>query len=363
MNWVSVTMAAFALLGAADRILGNKFGLGKEFEKGFMLLGTMALSMIGMIIISPVIARFLAPVLQVLYNTFGIDPSMIPASLFANDMGGAALAKSVAQNEQVGMFNALVVSSMMGCTVSFTIPYALASLNKDKHKQLILGLLCGIITIPVGCFAAGLIADIPFGLRILNLLPLLIFSLLLAAALLLFPNASIKVFSVVGGFIKILITIGLGLGILKFLTGLEPIKGIADVNEAALICVNAAIVMSGAFPMLHILSKVLARPMEALGRRLKISDHAALGFVATLANNVTTFEMMNTMDAKGVVLNAAFAVSASFTVADHLAFTLAFDAAYLPHMVLGKLVSGLSAVIFAVMIYKRMAASVTMHSA
>lgn len=36
MSFMSKLALAFALLGALDRMLGNRFGLGKEFEKGFM---------------------------------------------------------------------------------------------------------------------------------------------------------------------------------------------------------------------------------------------------------------------------------------------------------------------------------------
>ena len=76
----------FALLGALDRVLGNKFGVGEEFEQGFMLLGTMALSMIGMIVISPLIADLRMPVADFFHETLHIDPSIMPASLFANDI-------------------------------------------------------------------------------------------------------------------------------------------------------------------------------------------------------------------------------------------------------------------------------------
>ena len=61
MNALSLVMLSFAMLGALDRILGNKFGLGKEFERGFNLLGPMALSMIGMIVIAPAIGVWLEP--------------------------------------------------------------------------------------------------------------------------------------------------------------------------------------------------------------------------------------------------------------------------------------------------------------
>ena len=45
-------MGVFALFGALDRIFGNRLGLGKEFEKGFHLFGTIALSMIGILVLS-----------------------------------------------------------------------------------------------------------------------------------------------------------------------------------------------------------------------------------------------------------------------------------------------------------------------
>ena len=160
MNYVTLVMVVFSLLGALDRIFGNRFGPGKEFERGLMLLGTMALSMIGMLVLSPVLAQLLQPFLQSMARVVPIDPSIIPASLFANDMGGAPLSVEVAGNAQIGSFNAMVVSSMMGCTISFTIPFALGMVEKEQKRGVLIGLLCGIVTIPVGCFLAGLVAGI-----------------------------------------------------------------------------------------------------------------------------------------------------------------------------------------------------------
>ena len=55
-------MAAFAALGAVDRILGNRFGLGKEFEEGILAMGALALAMLGIITLAPVVANLLRPV-------------------------------------------------------------------------------------------------------------------------------------------------------------------------------------------------------------------------------------------------------------------------------------------------------------
>ena len=52
-------MAVGAVLGGLDRIAGNRFGLGKRFEEGFNLLGPTALSMAGIICLTPFLSRFL----------------------------------------------------------------------------------------------------------------------------------------------------------------------------------------------------------------------------------------------------------------------------------------------------------------
>ena len=353
MNIVAIIMLVFAGIGALDRIIGNKLGVGKEFEKGIKLIGELVLSMLGMIILAPALATLLAPFFNFVYNSLGIEPSILPAILFANDMGGAPLAKEIAQNADLGMFNGMVVASMMGATTSFTIPMALGCLKKEKHPDLMLGLLCGIVTIPVGCFVGGLICRIPILPLLLDLLPLIIFSALTAIGLWLIPKICIRIFTVLGYLIKIMVTVGLVLGLIELLLGVKPIESTGNAIDAAYICLNAAAVLSGALPLLFLLSKALAKPMGALGNRLKINGQSTLGFVSTLASNVPTFEIMNEMDQKGTILNSAFAVSASFLLADHLAFTLAFDQSYLLPMMVAKIISGLLAFLFAILIYKR----------
>ena len=64
-------------------------------------------------------------------------------------------------------------------------------------------------------------------------------------------------------------------------------------------------------------------------------------------------ENMKDMDSKGIVLNSAFAISAAFTFAGHLAFTLAFDSNYIFPVIIGKLVAGITSLFVATIIYKR----------
>ena len=347
--WV---MAFGAILGGLDRIIGNKFGLGKEFEKGFMLLGVMALSMIGMIVVSPFLAELLAPAFDAFYRIFRIDPSIIPASLFANDMGGAPLAESIAKSEALGGFNGLVVSSMMGCTISFTVPVALTVVEKSHHKDMLTGFLCGIVTIPLGCFVAGLFCSIPVLSLLFNLLPLFLFAGIVAVGLFFCPNICVKIFEWLGLFMKALITVGLVLSIIEYLAKIEIVPSFASLEEAGMICLNASAVMSGAFPLLFLLGKLLTRPLRYASQKLGINETSALGFVSTLATSMTTFEMIGKMDRKGTVYNSAFLISAAFTFAGHLAFTMAFNADFVFPVILGKLVAGALSLLVAYFLYK-----------
>ena len=120
-----------------------------------------------------------------------------------------------------------------------------------------------------------------------------------------------------------------------------------------MVCLGASIVMSGAFPLIHIVSKLLQKPFERLGNSLGINSVSAVGFMSSLATNATTFGMMNQMDKKGAMLNSAFAMAGAFTFAGHLAYTMAKDTDYILPMIVGKLVAGITSVAVAVFIYKR----------
>ncbi len=353
MSVLTIVILLFLCLGAIDYLIGNKFGLGAEFERGFKLLGTMALSMIGMIVIAPWIASTISPVFDWIYEILHIDPSIIPASLFANDMGGAPLAIEVTKNPEVGRFNALVVSSMMGATMSFTIPIALQMVAQKQHNMLAYGLLCGIATIPAGCIFAGFICGISIGVLMVDILPLLILAVVIGTGLILIPDFCVKAFKVLGFIMKLLIMLGLIIGVVNFLAKEELLRGMGTLEDGVMICINASVVMSGMFPLLYLVTKLMKKPLKRLGKITKMNDAGMMGMVSSLATNITAFGNMSSMDSKGVMLNSAFAVSGAFTFAAHLAFTMAFDANYLLPVIAGKLFAGLLAVVLANLVFKR----------
>lgn len=369
MTVLIILVLLFSTLAAVDYVLGNKLGIGGEFERAFKLFAAMALSMIGMLVLAPLIAELLNPVLGFMSETLGLDPSILPAMLLANDMGGAPLAEQVASDPAIGMFNGLVVSSMMGCTVSFTIPFALGLVKKENHRELCFGLLCGVVTIPVGCLVSGIICSIPIVALLLNLLPLVIFSAIIAVALIFLPEVCVKVFKIFGFVINAVIILGLMMGIYNFLipriTPMElfgnsidlPLIPIIDTLESgAMVCLNASVVMTGMFPLVTLASRLLKKPLNAIGNKVGIDEKSTLGVVASLATSATTFGMMNDMNKKGMMINSAFAVSGAFTFCSHMAFTMAYEGgeAYLLPMIVGKLVSGACAILLAFLLYDKL---------
>ncbi len=353
MDVLSIVFFAFAVLGAIDYVLGNKFGIGKEFERGFMLLGSMSLSMIGMIVLAPALAEWMTPILRFTADVLHLDPSVIPASLFANDMGGAPLAIQVASTPEMGLFNGLIVAAMMGVIISFTVPFALGVVKKEQHGLLFLGLLCGVVAVPFGCLVSGLTLGLSLGALLLDLLLPFLLAAAIAVGLVLRPALCVKIFRVVGLFIKALVVVGLVLGIAEFVFDITLIESLAPVEEGAMICFNASVTLCGAFPLIAVLSHLLRKPLRALGRHVGINETSALGLVANLASNSTVFGMMHKMDDKGVVLNAAFAASAAFVFGSHLAFTKAIDPSYIGAMILAKIVAGVLSLVLATIVYKR----------
>lgn len=350
MELFKTAVAAAAILGLLDMLIGNRFHLGEEFERGFKLWGSLALSMIGMILLAPWIAQIAAPLFGWIAAHTPFDPSVLPASLLAGDMGGTVLCMQVARDEALGRFNGVVVASMMGCTVSFTLPFSLGAVKKEQQTELCQGILCGVVTVPVGCFSAGLMMGLPLGTLVTDLIPLLLLAALIAIGLVKAPRLCTALFKVISTVIRAMILTGLAIGILQFIPGIRILENPQGYEEAAMICVNAATVLAGMFPMFALISRLLKKPLDRLAGTMKINSAASVGLLSNLLTNIAPLDTMDRMDSRGAVINSAFAVSAAFVFGDHLSYTMAVCEDMVPYLIVGKLVSGVCGVLAALLL-------------
>ncbi len=335
------------VIGALDKILGNRFGYGKKFEEGFMTMGPLAISMLGAVSLAPVIAEVLKPVIVPIYTFLGADPAVFPPTLLANDMGGYSLAIKLAQTKEAGLFAGLLLGAIMGPTFSFTIPVALGIIKKEDHEFLAKGVLAGLVTIPLGAFIGGIVAGFDLMMIIHNLIPIIIVSGTVATCLWFIPEKVIKVFTLFGQLVIALITLGTAAIILETLTGLVLIPGMAPISEGIQIVGSIAIVLAGAFPMVYFIQKTCKKPILKLGDFLGINHISAIGMLSSLAHSIPMFGIFKDMDDKGKVLNVAFAVSGSFVLGSHLGFTAGINEEMIVPVMVGKIVSGITAVIVA----------------
>lgn len=360
---VMLIMMIFMLVGAIDKIMGNKFGYGEEFENGFNAIGGLAMSMAGVVAAAPLLADVLGPIITPVYTVIGADASMFATTLLACDMGGYPLAMQMAANESIGSFAGLILGTMMGPTIVFTIPVALGIISKEDRDYLGAGVLAGMITIPIGCFVGGIAmnAMTDYSMSIseiaINLVPVIVIAALIVAGLWFAPAKMIAGFNVFGTGVTIVITALTAIAVFQQITGImlpafsvmsvDDGSGLSPLNQGLLVCGQIGIVLIGAFPMVKWITRTFGGALEKVGAALGINDKASAGMVANLANNIAMFNIMGEMDPKGKLLNVAFSVSAAFVIGDHLGFTAGVDQTMVTPVMIGKFVGGITAILVA----------------
>ena len=316
-----MVMAAGAVLGGADRIFGNKLGLGEQFERGFLLLGPMALSMAGMICLAPVLADVLGQVIVPLYRLMGVDPAMF-GGLLAIDMGGYQLAKELAADPRIGSYAGVVVSASFGCTLVFTIPVGMGMIARSDRPLFARGIMLGLAAMPVGLIAGGLLCGFSLPACLRQNLPIFALALLLLLGLWKVPEGMVRGFCLLAEGVKIIITAGLILAAVESLTGWSLVPGMAPIGEAMSVVSSIGVVMLGSLPVAELLRRGLERPLAKLGKKLGLRPQSLTGMLVSLATPLPTLAMYQDMDSRGKVAAGAFLVSGASLLAAHMGFVV-----------------------------------------
>ena len=355
-------MMIFMIVGAVDKIRGNKLGYGEKFDEGFNAMGPLAIAMAGVVAAAPVLAILLGPILKPIYGIFGADPSMFATTLLACDMGGYPLAMKLAADPSIGNFAGLILGTMMGPTIVFTIPVALSIIKKEDRPYLGAGVLSGLITIPIGCILGGLVMNmtqykISFLRIVQNLIPVIIVAGLIVFGLWRKPDKMINGFVKFGNAVTIIITVFTAIAVFEYETKIYfPLfdimakpdeNGIIPLESGLLVCGQIAIVLIGAFPMVLWITRTFGSALEKIGGKLGMNKEGSAGLVANLANNIAMFNILGDMNDKGKLLNVAFSVSAAFVFGDHLGFCAGNNPEMIFPMIVGKLTAGITALILA----------------
>ena len=293
-------------------------------------------------------------------------------------MGGYQLADALAQTRESWIM-AMMTGYMAGATIVFTVPVALKMLEKRDRKYLALGVMSGLLAIPIGVFVASAViavshpvirevvstnADATYQLALtwaqigVNLVPLIIICVALALGLKFKPDAMIKGFIVFGRVMEGALKIVFVLVVVEYFTGLftmvfgsfgfDPIIADEDDMFRALETAGAiGMMLCGAFPMVYLIRKYLAKPLAKIGGAVGLSSDATAGLLAGSANVLALLSMVRYLKARDKVICMAFAVCCAFLFGDHLSFTANFQPSLIVPVLLGKLAAGICAIVFA----------------
>lgn len=373
---VYIIMACMAVGGVAS-IIKPKSELGQQFIEGIQSIGPIFLSFAGIFASIPFLSSFISAAFGPLFELVGADASMAATTLIAVDMGGYQLADALAQTRESWVM-AMYTGYMAGATIVFTIPIGLRMIQKKDEKFFALGIMCGFLAIPFGVLFSSIITALSnpmiretistdsesayqlalsFGLIFRNLIPLIVICLLIVIGLKFIPNGMIKGFTIFGSFIDIASRLVLIACILEKFTGIfsmifggwgfDPIIADAESTERSLEIVgNVCMMLAGAFPMVYLIQKYLAKGLGKVGKLFRLSEPATAGILACCANAIAMFPMLKDMKAEDKVKVVAFSVCGAFLIGDHLSFSANFQPNLIVPLFVGKLLAAALAVVF-----------------
>lgn len=368
-NYVIYVIMFFVGVGALAAIRDDRQGLGAEFVAGIHTIGQLFLPIAGVMASVPFLTVLIEKTAGPIFGALGADPAMAATSVLSVDMGGYQLTHALATSNESWIM-ASINGFLLGPHVVFTIPVALALLPKSEHKYLALGMMAGMISIPVGLLAvvffingmeapirpeisttapADYILNFDFGTVATNVAPLMIVVLLLAAGLRFVPDLMIKGFMAFGRCADAAMKAVLALSIIQYFTGVfttvlghwgfDPI--IADAKDqfrALEICGYIALMLSGAFPMVYCIQKYLSKPLAMVGSKLGLSAIGSAGIVATTANPLALFRLIPDMSPRDKVMTISYTCCGAWILGDSLAFIANFQPTLIVPLMLGKIV-------------------------
>lgn len=350
MNIFIAIMLLLAIVGLVDKILGGARGFGAEFDRGIETMGPLALSLVGIYCIGITFVSDNAAAIATASGKLPFDPSIIIGSILAPDLGGYAIAKQMAATPLVGIFAGILVASTLGCTISFVLPVAMASIHKSEKEFMMRGFIIGIVTLPFGLVVGAIAIGLDIKSLITNITPILVICLALCMALAKIPKITTKFLLGVGNFIRIGSFLLFALVLAGLFVPSIAIADIALVSESFLVVAKITAVVCGAMVLSNIVltSKVFRAPVNFACKKLKINEPAFVGLILSLATSISMLPLFSRMDTRGKIMNAAFSVGGAFTFGGQLAFTASVQPPNIVNaFIISKLVAGVIAVIIA----------------
>ena len=345
MNALIAVLLCFALLGAVDKMLNGVLGVAPAFDQGLASMGPLCLSMAGIYCAAVAVLGGNPDAVAAAGKALPFDPSVLAGALLAPDMGGYAIASQLAQDKQVGLYSAILVTSTLGTLVSFALPISLGALPSHETGGFMQGILWGILSLPLGLLAGGVILGMTPAQLASGLWPVCVVCLVLCAGLRFAPRGCLAAMNVLGQLVRV----G-GIVLMCIVTAgvFVPQWALVDsglVSEVLGVVFRITAVVCGSLVATTLLMSRAGRLLRCAAGALRVNEYAVVGLLASLANSISMLPLYSRMDVRGKVMNAAFTVSGAFCFGGQLAFVAAVaNERQVGAFVAAKLLAGAAAV-------------------
>lgn len=387
---VRLFFICFSLAGAVSSIRSTTEGLGRQWLKGFETLSDLFMAIGGMLAGLPLLKRWFGSFFG-WFRYIGSSPAVAANMFIAVDMGGNSLAQDLAHADVSKQYAATIVGYSLGVTVSYSLPLALVMWNKSQRILLILGLLPGLLAVPLGVFITNALLAVQKPLvnteirvgapldatldvklwedTIAVLVPCWALGIAGCLCAKFKMQLLITVFAWLGCALDVLIRSFFWLSLVQYaggqlslferyapflvmdplVPGVKPSEGETTGLEIA---GSIVLILTGVYPFIMLVQEKLLLPLCKLGKLMGFRDPQGHGILAVLGcttNSICLLQIVseNPVRPEETIMSVAFMVSGSFTLGDYLVYASLYQPGILLPLMLGKLVGGVFAVFVA----------------
>lgn len=354
MNAVIAVLLVFAAIGLIDKIIGNRLHLADEFDKGINLMGSLALSLVGIYCIGVTVAEANADAIASLAAFLPFDPSVIVGSLLAPDMGGLPVSVQIAENRAIGLYAGMLLSTTVGVTVCFQLPVCLSGLKtKEDTDVMMKGFVIGLMVIPPGIIVGSFMLGLSIKTLAINFLPIIILCLILAIGFKISAKAISTALTIFGNAVRILSLVLFAVVVIgAFLPSISFVS-FELLADAFICCGKMACVVCGSLVFSNLALKFFGKQFSMVARLLKTNEYAVIGIILSLTTTFAMLPLFPKMDARGKLINAAFSVGGAYILGGQMAFVSGLvNSKEITVFFVTKIIVGLCAIIAACIMFR-----------
>ena len=327
MNPIIFILLCFAALGLFDKMFKNRLGLATSFDRGIITMGDFMMSVGGFYCIA---IAFLNG-----HATLFKNKEMIISSLLAPDLGGYSIIESMTHSESVLIFCGVLLTSTLGCLISFQLPLFLNELDTDDLSHYLKGVVYGILgllPILIGC---GFLLHIDHFLIVF--LPVILICAILIGLFFISFKTLIVVLTLFSKLVQFVGYIFFFLVCLTFFFNMN-FTNATLINEALRIVFQMSIIVCGSLVFCEIILRKFSNQIE---------KYSVMGIILSFGTSIAMLPLFSKMNRKGKIFNAAFSLSGAFVFGGQLGFIASVNSTSVTWFVVVKLLAGILGLVIA----------------